>query len=243
MAHALEEAKAHGIKTLIFTVDLPVGGLRYRDERSGLAGPFANTRRILQAITRPSWTWSVGIMGRPHAPGNIAHFEKKKTGLTAYQRRVGDGFDPTISWKDLEWLRENWDGPLILKGIMDPADIPDAIKLGADGIIVSNHGGRQLDSAPSSVVALPAILDAVDGRAKVLFDGGIRSGLDAVKALCLGADAVMIGRSYIYALAARGEAGVRDLLAMYEREFRVAMTLIGAQTIADLDRSKLADFG
>ncbi len=240
MKHVLDQAKANGVTTLVFTVDLPVTGIRYKDKRSGLTGPWRKTRRFAQALTRPHWALNVGLMGRPHTLGNISKYQGQPTGLLDYKEWLSENFDPTITWTDLEWIRDYWDGPLILKGILDPSDVPDALTLGADGIIVSNHGGRQLDGAVSSIRALPAIVEAVDGRAKVLMDGGIRSGLDLVKALCLGADAAMIGRSYIYALATRGEAGITELIDMYIREMRVVMTLIGAETISDLDRAKLA---
>ncbi len=234
MTYVLDKAKAAGVTTLVFTVDLPVTGIRYKDKHSGLTGPWRRTRRFTQALTRPHWAMNVGLLGRPHTLGNISDYQGKATGLLAYKEWLGENFDPTITWKDLEWIRDYWDGSLVLKGILDAEDVPDALTLGADGIIVSNHGGRQLDGASSSIRALPAIVNAVDGKAKVLMDGGVRSGLDVVKALCLGADAAMIGRSYIYALAAKGEAGIAELIDMYIREMKVVMTLIGAETISDL---------
>lgn len=240
MTHVLDAAKAAGVTTLVFTVDLPVTGIRYKDKRSGLTGPWRRTRRFAQALTRPHWAVNVGLGGRPHTLGNISDYQGKPTGLLAYKEWLSENFDPTITWKDLEWIRDYWDGALVLKGILDAQDIPDALRLGADGIIVSNHGGRQLDGASSSIRALPSIVEAVDGKAKVLMDGGIRSGLDVVKALCLGADAAMIGRSYIYALAARGEAGITELIDMYTREMKVVMTLIGAGSITELDRRRVA---
>ena len=240
MTHVLDAAKAAGVTTLVFTVDLPVTGIRYKDKHSGLTGPWRRTRRFAQALTRPHWAMTVGLMGRPHTLGNISDYQGKPTGLLAYKEWLGENFDPTITWKDLEWIRDYWDGDLVLKGILDPEDVPDALTLGANGIIVSNHGGRQLDGASSSIHALPGIVNAVDGRANVLFDGGIRSGLDVVRALCLGADAAMIGRSYIYALAARGEAGIGELIEMYIKEMKVVMTLIGAGSIAELGPEKLA---
>lgn len=239
MTYVLDKAKAAGVTTLVFTVDLPVTGIRYKDKHSGLTGPWRRTRRFMQAVTRPRWAMTVGLMGRPHTLGNVSEYQGRKTGLLTYKEWLGENFDPSITWKDLEWIRDYWDGHLILKGILDPADVPDALTLGADGIIVSNHGGRQLDGARSSIRALPAIAEAVDGQAKLLIDGGIRSGLDVIKALCLGADAAMIGRSYIYALAARGETGIGELIDLYVKEMKVVMTLIGADSITDLDMSKL----
>ena len=148
-------------------------------------------------------------------------------------------FDPSICWKDLEWIREFWTGPMVVKGILDPEDAREAVRFGADGIIVSNHGGRQLDGVLSTARALPVIADAVKGQIKILVDSGIRTGLDVVRMLALGADCTMIGRAYIYALAAAGEAGVENLLTLMEKEMRVAMTLTGARTIADITPSSL----
>jgi L-lactate dehydrogenase (cytochrome) len=166
--------------------------------------------------------------------GNISAYRGSATGLGDYIGWLGDNFDPSICWKDLEWIREFWDGPMLIKGILDADDARDARSFGADGIIVSNHGGRQLDGVPSTCRALPAIADAVKGDIKILVDSGIRTGLDVLRMLALGADCTMIGRSYIYALAADGEAGVTNLLKLIESEMRVAMVLTGARTIADI---------
>lgn len=234
MRHALERALAAGIKTLVFTVDMPVPGARYRDARSGMSGPKAAPRRILQAMTHPEWAVSVGLFGQPHDLGNISAYRGKRTNLADYIGWLAENFDPAIGWSDLEWIREFWPGNLLIKGILDPADVDDAVRLGADGIVVSNHGGRQLDGVSSSIRALPSIVQTVNGRTKVLIDSGIRNGLDIVRALCLGADAAMIGRSYIYALAAGGEAAVSNLIDLYAKEMRVAMTLIGARSVRDL---------
>lgn len=239
MKNALERALAAGVTTLVFTVDMPVPGSRYRDAHSGMSGPNAGIRRMLQAATHPQWAASVGLLGQPHDLGNISAYRGKRTNLADYIGWLGENFDPEISWSDLQWIRDYWPGKLIIKGILDADDVGDAIALRADGLIVSNHGGRQLDGVSSSIRALPSILSAVDGRAKVILDSGIRSGLDVVRALCLGADATMIGRSYIYALAASGQAGVENLLQLYEKEMRVAMTLIGARSLADLTRDKV----
>ncbi|MFN4068297.1 MAG: FMN-dependent L-lactate dehydrogenase LldD [Brevundimonas aurantiaca] len=237
MKNALERAKAAGVKTLVFTVDMPTPGARYRDAHSGMSGPNAEMRRMIHAMTHPAWAWDVGVRGRPHDLGNVSRYLGKATGLADYIGWLGANFDPSISWKDLQWIRDAWDGPMIIKGVLDPQDARDAVAFGADGIVVSNHGGRQLDGVLSSARALPAIADAVQGDLKILVDSGIRNGLDVVRALALGADAVMLGRAFIYALAARGQAGVGDLLDLFEKEMRVAMTLTGAKSVSALDRT------
>jgi len=239
MKNVLERAQAAGIQTLVFTVDMPVPGARYRDAHSGMSGPNASIRRVLQAMTHPQWALSVGLNGRPHDLGNISVYRGKKTNLSDYIGWLGENFDPQISWRDLEWIRDAWPGNLVIKGILDKDDVEDALRLGANGIVVSNHGGRQLDTVSSSITALPAIVDAVDGRMKVLIDSGFRTGLDVVKALCLGADAVLFGRAYIYALAAGGEAAVSHFISLIEHEMRIAMVLVGAQSISGLSREHL----
>ncbi|QFU31363.1 FMN-dependent L-lactate dehydrogenase LldD [Brevundimonas sp. Bb-A] len=241
MKNALERAKAAGVKTLVFTVDMPTPGARYRDAHSGMSGPNAEMRRMIQAMTHPAWAWDVGVRGRPHDLGNVSRYLGKATGLADYIGWLGANFDPSISWKDLQWIRDAWDGPMIIKGVLDPQDARDAVAFGADGIVVSNHGGRQLDGVLSSARALPAIADAVQGDLKILVDSGIRNGLDVVRALALGADAVMLGRAFIYALAARGQAGVGDLLDLFEKEMRVAMTLTGAKFVSALDRTLIVE--
>jgi len=239
MRNALERAQAAGVTTLVFTVDMPVPGARYRDAHSGMSGPNAALRRYLQAATHPRWVLDVGLRGRPHDLGNISAYRGHPTGLADYIGWLGSNFDPSISWKDLEWIREFWKGPMLIKGILDPDDARDAVKFGADGIVVSNHGGRQLDGVLSTARALPAIADAVQGELKILADSGIRSGLDVVRMLALGADAVLLGRAFVYALAAQGEAGVANLLDLVAKEMRVAMTLTGARRIADIGRDAL----
>lgn len=234
MQNALERAQAAGCTTLVFTVDMPVPGARYRDAHSGMSGPNAPLRRYWQAMTHPRWAVDVGLLGRPHDLGNISAYRGSPTGLADYMGYLSANFDPSISWKDLEWIRAFWKGPMVIKGILDPEDAKDAVRFGADGIIVSNHGGRQLDGVLSSARALPAIADAVKGQIKILADSGIRNGLDVVRALALGADCAMIGRAYIYALAAAGEAGVKHLLELLEKEMRVAMTLTSVARVADI---------
>lgn len=239
MRNVLERAKAAGVKTLVFTVDMPVPGARYRDAHSGMSGPNAPFRRVLQAMVHPRWSWDVGLKGKPHDLGNISAYRGSPTGLADYMGWLGENFDPSISWKDLEWIREFWDGPMIIKGILDPEDARDAVTFGADGIVVSNHGGRQLDGVLSSARALPAIADTVKGEIKILADSGIRTGLDVVRMLALGADCAMLGRAFVYALATDGEAGVRNLLELIEKEMRVAMVLTGAKTISDISADLL----
>jgi len=239
MRNALERAKAAGVTTLVFTVDMPVPGARYRDAHAGMSGANAAMRRIWQAMTHPQWAWDVGMHGKPHDLGNISTYLGSPTGLADYIGWLGANFDPSISWKDLEWIRDYWDGAMVIKGILDPDDARDAVKFGADGIVVSNHGGRQLDGVLSSARALPAIADAVKGDLKILADSGIRSGLDVVRMIALGADTVLIGRAFIYALATAGEAGVKNLLDLFEKEMRVAMVLTGAKSISEITRDSL----
>ncbi|WP_223435683.1 MULTISPECIES: FMN-dependent L-lactate dehydrogenase LldD [unclassified Pseudomonas] len=239
MKNALERAKAAGVKNLVFTVDMPTPGARYRDAHSGMSGPFASSRRILQAITRPDWAFNVGVMGRPHDLGNISKYLGKAVTLEDYMGWLANNFDPSISWSDLEWIRDFWKGPMIIKGILDPQDARDAVSFGADGIVVSNHGGRQLDGVLSTAKALPPIVQAVGNDLTVLVDSGIRSGLDVVRMLALGAKGVLLGRSMAYALAADGQRGVENMLDIFAKEMRVAMTLTGVTSIAQIDESTL----
>jgi len=236
------EAKAAGCTTLLFTVDMPVPGSRYRDVRSGLAGApgfKGDVRRTWQAICRPDWAWDVGLLGRPHALGNVAPVLGKNSGLEDFFGWMRNSFDSAISWADFDYIRSRWDGPLVIKGILDADDARKAADVGADGIVVSNHGGRQLDGVPSTASALPAIADAVGDRLTVLADGGVRSGLDVVRMLALGAKGVLLGRAWAYALAARGEAGVAHVLQLMEAEMRVAMALTACTNIAAIDRDIL----
>ncbi|MDQ1155649.1 FMN-dependent L-lactate dehydrogenase LldD [Brevundimonas sp. SORGH_AS_0993] len=240
MKNALERAKAAGVKTLVFTVDMPTPGARYRDAHSGMSGPNASLRRMIQAMTHPMWAFDVGLRGTPHDLGNVSAYLGKPTGLADYIGWLANNFDPSISWKDLQWIRDFWDGPMIIKGVLDPQDARDAVSFGADGIVVSNHGGRQLDGVLSSARALPAIAEAVQGDLTILADSGVRNGLDVVRAISLGADVVLLGRAFVYALAANGQAGVENLLDLFEKEMRVAMTLTGAKSVAGMTREMLA---
>lgn len=240
MRNALERAQAAGVKNLVFTVDMPTPGARYRDAHSGMSGPFASSRRLLQAMTRPDWAFNVGLMGRPHDLGNISKYLGKAVTLEDYMGWLANNFDPSISWSDLEWIRDFWKGPMIIKGILDPQDARDAVSFGADGIVVSNHGGRQLDGVLSTARALPPIKHAIGDDLTVLVDSGIRSGLDVVRMLALGAKGVLLGRSMAYALAADGQRGVENMLDIFAKEMRVAMTLTGVTSIARIDQSTLA---
>jgi L-lactate dehydrogenase (cytochrome) len=239
MRNALERAKAAGVKNLVFTVDMPTPGARYRDAHSGMSGPFASSRRMLQAMTRPDWAFNVGLMGRPHDLGNISKYLGKAVTLEDYMGWLANNFDPSISWSDLEWIRDFWKGPMIIKGILDPQDAKDAVSFGADGIVVSNHGGRQLDGVLSTTKALPPIKQAIGDDLTVLVDSGIRSGLDVVRMLALGAKGVLLGRSMAYALAADGQRGVENMLDIFAREMRVAMTLTGVTSIGQIDGTTL----
>ncbi|WKX27800.1 FMN-dependent L-lactate dehydrogenase LldD [Tatumella ptyseos] len=241
MRNALERAKAAGCTTLIFTVDMPTPGARYRDAHSGMSGPYATLRRYIQAITHPQWAWNVGLWGRPHDLGNITAYRGQATGLQDYIGWLAKNFDPSISWRDLEWIREFWKGPMVIKGILDPEDAKDAVRFGADGIVVSNHGGRQLDGVMSTAHALPNIAEAVKGDITIFADSGIRNGLDIVRMLALGADATLLGRAYLYGLATAGQQGVENVLTLIEREMRVAMTLTGAKTIDDIGSELIAN--
>ncbi|NIJ64965.1 L-lactate dehydrogenase (cytochrome) [Sphingomonas leidyi] len=239
MRDLLARAKAQGVRALVFTVDMPVPGMRRRDAHSGLSGSWAGIRRLLQAAGRPGWAWDVGIRGRPHILGNVAPVLGKASGLEDFMGWLAANFDPAVEWRDLEWIREAWDGPLIVKGILDPEDARDAVRFGADGVVVSNHGGRQLDGALSTARALPSVAEAVGDRLAVLADSGIRSGADVVRMLALGARGVLLGRAWAYALAAAGEAGVARLLDLFAAEMRTTLALAGARAIADVDMSLL----
>lgn len=239
MRNALERAQAAGVQNLVFTVDMPTPGARYRDAHSGMSGPFASTRRVFQAMTRPDWSFNVGLMGRPHDLGNISRYLGKAVTLEDYMGWLANNFDPSISWSDLEWIRDFWKGPMIIKGILDPQDARDAVSFGADGIVVSNHGGRQLDGVLSTAHALPPIMQAIGNDLSVLVDSGIRSGLDVVRMLALGAKGVLLGRSMAYALAADGQRGVENMLDIFAKEMRVAMTLTGVTSIDQIDESIL----
>ena len=243
MRELLAQAREAQCPALVFTVDMAVPGSRYRDVRSGLAGaagPLGAMRRVVQAAMRPGWAWDVGLWGRPHHLGNIAPLLQGRTGLEDFFAWMRANFDSSIHWRDLDFIRSEWTGPLILKGILDPEDAKAAADVGADGIVVSNHGGRQLDGVLSTARALPPIADAVGDRLTVLADGGVRSGLDVVRMLALGAKGVLLGRAWAFALAAGGEAGVAKMLRLIEAEMRVAMALTGVTRVDRISRDNLA---
>jgi L-lactate dehydrogenase (cytochrome) len=230
MEDLLARTAALGIETLILTVDLVMHSPRRRDVRSSLTGSqgfAARTRRAFEIASHPAWAWDVGVMGRPHTLGNFAPRMPEGAGLAQFTAWVARNFDPSITWQDLDWLRQHWKGRLAIKGVLEANDALAACDAGADEIIVSNHGGRQLDGAPSSIAALPAVVEAVAGRADVLMDGGIRSGVDILRALALGAKGVLLGRGWAYALAARGGTGVTQMLELMRHELTVAMALTG----------------
>ena len=246
MKDLLAEAAALGCPTLMFTVDMPVPGSRYRDYRSGLAGApglKGAVGRTLQAMMRPRWAWDVGVHGRPHALGNVAPVLGPNTGLEDFFAWMRNNFEPNVGWHDIEWIRSQWPGSIVIKGILDAEDARLAAEAGADGIVVSNHGGRQLDGTLSSARALPPIADRLGGRMTILADGGIRSGLDVVRMLALGADGVLLGRAWAYALAAGGEKAITHMLDLVRAEMNVAMALTGTTRIADIDRSIVHDLG
>jgi L-lactate dehydrogenase (cytochrome) len=242
MKDLLTQAREAGCDALVFTVDMPVPGSRYRDYRSGLAGApgfKGAARRAFQAMLRPGWAWDVGVNGRPHHLGNVAPVLGDKSGLEDFFAWMGSNFDPAVGWSDLDFIRSEWAGPIIVKGILDVDDAREAARHGIDGIIVSNHGGRQLDGVPSTAAALPPIADAVGDALTVLVDGGIRSGLDVVRMLALGAKGVLLGRSWVFALAGGGQAGVAHMLRLMEAEMRVAMALTARTSIGSIDQSIL----
>lgn len=243
MISLMAEAESLGCPAMVLTVDMPVPGSRYRDYRSGLAGApgwRGNLKRWRQAIVKPRWAWDVGVRGRPHTLGNVAPALHGKPGLEDFFGWMRSNFDPRVTWDDIGWVRTHWKGPLILKGILDPCDAREAVRAGVDGVVVSNHGGRQLDGAFSTARALPAIVDEIGGALTILADGGLRSGLDIVRMLCLGATGVLIGRPWVYALAAAGESGVTHIIQLLSQEMKVAMALTGNTAVKTLGRSNLA---
>jgi len=242
MAELLARAGELGAPVLVFTVDLPVPGARYRDVRNGLFGAGAMTEisRAVDGLSHPDWLLDVWFRGGPHSFGNIAAAIPEARGILEFWPWVGRNFDPSLSWKDLDWVRAHWKGPIVLKGVLDAEDARMAADAGLEGLVVSNHGGRQLDGVLSGAAALPAIAAAVGERMTVLMDGGVRSGLDVLKALALGADGVLIGRAWAYALAARGEAGVAHVLQIIRQELLTAMALTGCTDVRQAGRELLA---
>jgi L-lactate dehydrogenase (cytochrome) len=246
MRELLARVKAVGCPVLVFTVDLPVPGARYRDVRSGFTGSSGISGALNTAwdgMTHPAWLWDVWANGRPHTLGSVAPAVQGRHGrVTDFLSWVARNFDRTVTWKDMDWVRETWDGPIVIKGVLDVEDAKAAVKAGVQGLIVSNHGGRQLDGVASSISALPRIAQAVGSDLEVYMDGGIRSGLDVLKAMALGAKACFIGRAWAYALGAGGEAKVARMLGTLRSELSVAMVLTGCASL-DAAGADLLDRG
>lgn len=243
IAELIGRAKAAGCGALVLTVDLAVTGTRYRDVRNGMAGGRAPlSMRIgnaLNVASRLGWVRDVALGGKPLVFGNLSSVVPNAKNLDQFRDWVASQFDASVTWKDVEWIRTHWDGPLIIKGVLDTDDATEAISAGASGIVVSNHGGRQLDGAPSTIAALPAIADKVAHKCEVLMDGGVRSGQDIARALACGAKAAMIGRAWVLPLAAAGEQGVARQIATMKSELEVTLALLGEPRAAELGRGAL----
>jgi L-lactate dehydrogenase (cytochrome) len=238
----MARAQAVGCRVLVLTADLAVVGARYRDTRNGLGGrvsPVGAAIRGLDRVSHPRWVWEVGIQGKPHTFGNLTDAVPGGNSPDDFRDWVDAQFDPSVTWDDLAWVRDHWDGPVVLKGILDPEDARAAADAGVDAVVVSNHGGRQLDAVPSTAAALPAVVEAVGDRIEVLVDGGVRSGLDLLKMMAMGAKACLVGRPWAWAVAAKGEAGVAHLLEILRDELAVAMALTGTTDVADLGPDSL----
>jgi L-lactate dehydrogenase (cytochrome) len=242
MRELLVRARRVGCPVLVFTVDLPTPGARYRDLRSGMMGQQGVTGRLRQALDgfmHPGWLWDVYLHGRPHSFGNVAAAMPRARNFADAWDWIRGNFDPSVTWKDVDFVRETWSGPIVVKGVLDAEDAREAARAGIDGIVVSNHGGRQLDGVRSSVAVLPEVVDAVGDKLNVLMDGGVRSGLDVLKALALGAKACMLGRAWALPLAAGGQAGFTRMLATMREELRVAMVLTGCKDVNSARRELL----
>jgi L-lactate dehydrogenase (cytochrome) len=236
----IERAAAARCSALVLTVDLQVLGQRHCDIRNGMTvPPEIRLANLIDIVTKPAWAFSI-LRGKRKTFGNLAGHVKGMENVKSLAQWTADQFDPTLSWKDVEWVKSLWPGKLILKGILDVEDARTAVKTGAAAIVVSNHGGRQLDGASSSISALPKIADAVGSEIELMFDGGVRSGQDVLRALALGARACMIGRSYIYGLGAYGEAGVARTIEIIARELDVSMALTGSKSVSGVDRGVIA---
>jgi L-lactate dehydrogenase (cytochrome) len=242
----IARAKAVGSPVLVLTIDLAVVGARHRDTRNAVVGEpslWGKVRRGIDLVSHPEWIRDVPVGGKPLTFGNLEKAVPGARSPTAFREWVDAQFDPSVTWDDIAWVRANWDGRLVVKGVLDPEDARRAVDAGVDGIVVSNHGGRQLDSVPSTARALPGVAEAVGDQVEVLADGGVRTGLDVVKMGALGARAVLIGRAWAWAVAARGEAGVRHVLDVIKADIDVALALTGQTSFAGVDRSALYDEG
>lgn len=243
VADLLKRAAAAGCTTLVFTVDLARLGARYRDVRNGMIGgvtPLGKARLGWEFVSHLSWVTDVGLNGKPHTFGNLAAYVPGASNVSHFIEWVTKQLDASVTWKDIEWLRGVWKGKLIVKGVLSVEDALSAADAGADAVIVSNHGGRQLDGVAAAVDILPEIVAAAGGRLEILMDGGVRCGQDVVKAVALGARAVLIGRPWVWAVAARGEAGVRAMLKTFRSEMDVTMALTGATSVSDITRDSLS---
>ena len=235
----IDRAKDAGCSALMLTLDLQILGQRHKDIRNGLSAPPKFTLgAMMQVLSRPRWCLNM-LTTRRHSFGNIVGHAKGVGDLSSLSSWTAEQFDPKLAWSDIDWIRKRWGGKLIIKGILDPEDAKMAAKTGADAIIVSNHGGRQLDGAESSISALPAIIDAVGKDIEVHFDGGIRSGQDVLKAICMGAKSTYIGRAYVYGLGAGGEAGVAKSLDIIYNELDTTMALCGERLLSNLGHHNL----
>jgi L-lactate dehydrogenase (cytochrome) len=234
----LERSQHAGCQTLVFTVDLAVTGLRHRDVRNGVMGGGATAalRKAWQLLTRPHWMLDVGIRGKPHDFGNLRDVVGGASDIDSFKNWIDRQFDSTVTWEDIAWLRSLWKGKLIIKGIMTADDARSAIDAGADGVVVSNHGGRQLEGVASSISKLPEVVAAIGEHAEVYMDGGVRSGTDVVKAVALGANGVMIGRPWVWAMSSRGQQGLVNLLGVFQQEIAVSMALMGVTRIEQITR-------
>jgi L-lactate dehydrogenase (cytochrome) len=238
----MARARAVGSPVLVLTVDLAVVGARHRDTRNAVVGDpgtWAKIRRGLDLISHPAWIADVPRAGKPLTFGNLEKAVPGASSPADFRSWVDAQFDPSVTWEDIAWVRSNWDGKLVVKGVLDPEDARRAADVGVDGVIVSNHGGRQLDSVPSTALALPAVVDAIGDEVEVLADGGVRNGLDAVKLMALGARAVLVGRAWAWAVAAGGQDGVRHMLDVLRADIDTALGLTARSSVSDLDTSAL----
>jgi len=243
MKRLIGRARNAGCSALVLTLDLQLQGRRHKDHKNGLSAPPRLTaRNVLDFMIRPRWCMGM-LRTRRRTFGNIVGHVEGVQDMSSMARWTNEQFDQTLSWRDVAWIKDLWGGKLIVKGILDPEDAELAVRHGADALVVSNHGGRQLDGAPSSIRALPAVADAVGSRIEVHVDGGVRSGQDVVKALALGARGVHLGRAPLYGLGAMGEAGVLKCLDIVRQELDLTMAFCGVTDIATLNRSHLAECG
>ena len=237
----IERAAAAKCSALVLTVDLQVLGQRHCDIRNGMTVPLVmKLANLIDIATKPGWTLSI-LQGKRKTFGNLAGHVRGMDNVTSLAQWTNSQFDPALNWKDVDWVRSLWPGKLILKGILDVEDAKVAAQTGASALVVSNHGGRQLDGAPSSISALPKIADAVGAQIEVMFDGGIRSGQDVLRALALGARSCLIGRSYVYGLGAYGQEGVAKAIDILAKELDVSMALTGMTNVRQLNRSILSE--